>query len=100
MRKHFYLITEHEREERVGGVSIYDSPMRDALKDEEGRITVFDKENGEFNDVGKKVGLGYHDFDDEADYEARVGDVLVEKIQEVDRKWAERAGVAEEVYDQ
>ena len=100
MRKHFYLITEHENEDRVGGVSVYDSPMRDALKDQEGRITVFDKENGEFNDVGKKVGLGYHDFDDEADYEARVGDVLVEKIQEVDRKWAERANVAEEVYDQ
>ena len=100
MRKHFYLITKHEREDAVGGVSIYDSPMHDALKNEEGRITFFDKENGEFNDVGKNVGLGYHDFDDEADYEARVGDVLVEKIQEVDRKWAESAGVADEVYDE
>ena len=99
MRKHFYLVTEHEDETRQGGVSVYDSRRPKPLKNNEGGITVLDEETEGFRDVGRMVGLGYYDFDSEVDYEDRVAEVMKAKIREVDREWAEKAGVVDTVYD-
>lgn len=94
VRKHMYLITEHENEDRVGGVSFMDSRMSRPLKNEEGPISVFDEEQGAFREVGKKVGLGYHDFESEEAYEDNdhVVDVMKDKLAEIDARWLEKAG--------
>lgn len=100
MRKHLYLVTEHEDDDRVGGVSVYDSPMSRSRKNKEEPITVLDDEKEDFRDVGKKVYLGYHDFENEAEYNDNefVADVMQAKIRSVDRQWAEKADVAEVAY--
>ena len=101
MRKYLYLITEHEDDERVGGVSIMNSPMSRPNKNEEAPIRVLDDEAEGFEIVGKNVGLGYYDFKGEAEYENDdlVAEVMQQKIRSVDREWAEKAGVVEVVYD-
>ena len=101
MRKYFYLITEHEDEDRVGGVSVYDSPLSRATKNNEAGICVLDEEEQDFRDIGKQVGLGYHDFEDEDEYNDNelLADVMQAKIRSVDRKWARKAGVEEVAYD-
>ena len=97
-RKHMYLVTEHERDDHVGGVKIFESPLSKPLKNEEGPITVLDEDRKDFKDIGKQVHLGYADFEDEDEFEETAADVLKAKIRSVDRKWAEKAGVVEEVY--
>ena len=99
-RKHFYLITEHKHDDRVGCVSVSDTRRTRPTKNEEGPITVLDEECKDFRDVGKQVGLGYHDFADPSEYEDNdlVADIMQAKIRSVDRKWAEKAGV-EHVYE-
>ena len=99
MRKHFFLVTEHEDGEKVGCVHVYDSPKQQPLKGDEGTITVLDDETEGFRDVGKQVKLGYHDFEDEGDFEARAAEVMQSKIREVDREWAVKAGVEDIAYD-
>ena len=100
MRKHFYLITEHEKEDRIGGVIIYDTQSPTPNKNEEAPIRVLDDEKEGFVIIGKKVGLGYHDFESEESYEnvELVSEVMKDKIKSVDRKWAEKAGIAKEIY--
>jgi len=93
MRKHFYLVTEHEKEDRVGTAQIYESRRPQPLKNEERPITVIDEDKQGSKQVGKMVGLGYADFSSEDDFEQRVGDVLQKRVQEVDDKWQEKAGV-------
>jgi len=98
-RKHFYLITEHEDEERVGDVSILGMQLSQPLKNEEGPVTVRDEQERDFVDVGKQVHLGYYDFADGAyEDDSQVAEVMQEKIREVDAKWAKKAGVYETVY--
>lgn len=94
VRKHLYLITDHEDEDRVGGVSFMDSQMSRPLKNEEGPITVLDEDKEGFREVGKKVGMGYHDFESEAAYEDndRVAAVIKEKLAEIDETWIQKAG--------
>ena len=101
MRKHFYLITEHDEEDRVGGVSVMDSRMSRPTKDNEAPIRVLDDEQEGFVVVGKQVGLGYYDFDGAAEYEnnERFAEVAQEKVRSVDREWAKKAGIASSVYD-
>jgi len=98
VRKHLYLVTEHKEEDRIGGVSVFDSRMTRPLKNEEGPITVLDDDKEDFSDVGKKVGLGYHDFESEEAFEEQAAEVMQKKIREVDRKWAEKAGVEDIAY--
>jgi hypothetical protein len=93
MRKHFYLITEHEDEEKVGRFLISETRYSKAPKNEEAPITVLDKDAGDFREIGQKVHLGYADFDDEDDYKENVGEVCRTKTREVDAKWREKAGV-------
>ncbi|EMA31706.1 hypothetical protein [Halobiforma nitratireducens] len=80
MRKYLYLVTEHPNEDRVGNIIVTDSPkMTSAEKNKEG---VCQKRDLETNETWQfhEVGLGYHDFEDEADYEERIGDVLDEEV--------------------
>jgi len=93
MRKYLYLITEHEEEERVGLCNVTDRPFTDAEKNSEGTLSVFNRETGDFRDVGKLVGLGYADFDSESTYESEIGDVIDRKLSEVDEGWLEKAGL-------
>lgn len=95
MRKHLYLITEHENEDRVGGVAIYDTRFSTPTKNEEGPITVLDEEIEGFREVGKKVGLGYHDFESEEEAEDNEvwKQVIDAKLAEIDARWLEKAGI-------
>jgi hypothetical protein len=99
-RKYFYLVTEHEESERVGGVSVMDSPMSRPTKNNEAPIRTLNDEKEDFIVVGKKVGLGYHDFESEGEYEERAADVMQSKIRDVDYEWAEKAGIADLVYEE
>jgi hypothetical protein len=92
MRKHFYLITEHDDADRVGGIMIMDRRHSRAEKNNPGPLQAFDEEKGEFYTKGQAVGLGYHDFEDEADYEARVNDVIHRKLGVVDEEYLKQAG--------
>jgi hypothetical protein len=90
-----YLVTEHEDEEQVGGVSVMDSRMSRPLKNEEGLIRVLDDDKEGFRVVGKKVGMGYHDFESEEAYEDndRCVEVMKQKLAEIDEKWLRKAGL-------
>jgi hypothetical protein len=98
-RKYFYLTTEHEQGDRIGEISVIDSRASQPTKNAEAPIRVFDKEQKDFVTVGKHVGLGYHDFESEDEYERRAVDVMRTKIRDVDREWAEKAGIEDEIYD-
>lgn len=92
MRKHFYLVIEHETDDYVGGIQIQDRRSDRAFKDQPGPMMVLDEEAEDFRTVGRKVGLGYHDFENEDDYQARLNDVIEQKLGEIDAKWLEQAG--------
>jgi hypothetical protein len=102
MRKHFYLITEHETDGHVGGVITTDSRKSRPNKNEEAPITVLDEDTESFREVGKQVGLGYHDFESEAKYDDNkfLASVMHAKIRSVDRHWAAKAGVEDTAYEQ
>ena len=99
MRKHLYLVTEHEDDRIHGSVQSTDMRLDYPNKNKEGDYTVFNEDDGEFRTVGKKVGLGYHDFESRDDFEDRAAEVMQAKVREVDRRWAEKAGIAETVYE-
>ena len=92
MRKHFYLITEHEDDERVGLIGIADKQYSRVRKNEESPIHVLDEDEAEIRTVGKRVGMGYVDFEDEDDYDDRIGEVTRRKLGEIDEEWLEKAG--------
>lgn len=92
MRKHLYLVIEHEKDDYVGAIQISESRHSRALKNEPGPMMVLDDEKEDFRTVGRKVGLGYHDFDGEDDYEARIDDVVQLKLGEIDTEYLEAAG--------
>ena len=95
MRKHLYLITEHDKEGRVGCVKMSDKRMSRPTKNEEGPIHKLDKAEKDFKIVGKQVGLGYYDFESQAQYDDNefVADVMQDKLGEIDDEWLEKAGV-------
>jgi len=95
VRKHFYLITDHENEDRIGGVSVMDSRLSRPEKNTEGPITVLDEEQKDFRRVGSQVGLGYHDFVSESAYDnnEHVSDVMKRKLDDIDEKWLHKAGL-------
>jgi len=97
MRKHLYLITEHEKQDRVGQIEFSDKRFERANKNEEGPIHKFDKEAQDFITVGKHVGLGYVDFDEEFDDDEAL-DAMHRKLSEVDSEWLEKAGLDVEEY--
>lgn len=93
MRKHLALIIEHDDPERVGLIASYDSRPSRLIKNEPAPIQIRDDEKRGFATVGKKVGLGYVDFDDEDDYEENFGDAVKRKLTEIDAKWLDKAGM-------
>jgi len=97
MRKHLALIIEHDDPERVGLIVSYDSRPSRLIKDEPSPIQIFDEDKKGFATVGKKVGLGYVDFEDENDYEKNFGDEAKRKLAEIDAKWVDKAGLDVEV---
>ena len=96
MRKHLYLITDHPDDDYVGNVEMTTHRHERVTKNEEGPIDRRNMETGELTQYSC-VGLGYHDFDDEDDYHENAGDVVQEKLAEIDAKWHEKAGVEPEV---
>ena len=100
VRKHLYLVTEHDEEGRIGGVKITDQRLASGEKNKETPITALDENEGGFVHVGKQVHLGYLDFEGEDEYkDADFADVLQRKAREVDRHWVKKAGIEGVVYD-
>jgi hypothetical protein len=97
MRKHLYLVTEHDKDDRVGGVKVMDQRMSRPEKNNEGPIQKFDKEAGDFYTAGKMVSLGYVDFEDEQDYEENFSEAVKRKLAEIDERWCDKAGLDVEV---
>jgi hypothetical protein len=93
MRKHLALIIEHDDPERVGLIATYDSRPSRLIKNEPSPIQVLDEDKQGFATVGKKVGLGYVDFEGEDDYEENVFDEAERKLADIDAKWLDKAGV-------
>lgn len=92
MRKHFYLITEHDDTERVSQVEITDTRLDTAEKNTETAIQTINKQTG-FATKGTRVGMGYADFVDEDEYKNEVGDVIHQKLVEIDAMHLEKAGL-------
>lgn len=93
MRRYLYLITEHPDEDRVGKIIVANSPrMTSAEKNKEG---VCQKRDLETEDTWRfhEVGLGYADFEDEADYEERASNVIDQKLREIDAEYLEKAEI-------
>jgi hypothetical protein len=97
MRKHLALIIEHDDPERVGLIASYDSRPSRLIKNKPSPIQIFDEDEGVFDTVGKKVGLGYADFEDEDDLQENFGDEVKRKLTEIDAKWVDKAGLDVEV---
>lgn len=100
MRKYLYLITEHDDPGMVGLVKLTGSPIAHAKKNEERVIQTLNIEELEQGNVDRGtyqcVGLGYADFEDEADYEERIEEVVKRKLTEIDGTHLEKAGVSPE----
>jgi len=93
MRKYLAPITEHDDSEIVGKVKATDRPLMTVEKNVESRIERFNEQRQEFETVGRQVGLGYHDFEDETDYEERFTEVVDRKLAEIDAEHLEKAGI-------
>lgn len=93
MRKHLYLITEHDNVEMVGQMKFTDNQLARPEKNEEGPIQVYDKEG--FSKIGQQVYLGYYDFEDTeaAQDPDRVREVMHTKLAEIDVDHVEKAGL-------
>jgi hypothetical protein len=93
MRKHLYLITEHRDDEKQGQVFAASRRRSRSKKNEERPIQTFDKEAGDFIEIGQQVHLGYVDFEDEADFEEHGFGAIQRKLSEIDACWLEKAGL-------
>ena len=87
-----YLVTDHPNEELVGHVEFRDKPYVMGEKNAETTVRMRNTETGNGH-TQRVVGLGYEDFEDEADYDARSGHVVHQKIAEIDRDHIETAGL-------
>lgn len=91
-RKHLYLITEAEDEDKVGCIKITDSRLSRAEKNRETPYHKLDEDAGDFYIAGKQVSMGYVDFDDEDDFEENIETELKRKMSEIDGRHLEKAG--------
>jgi len=100
MRKYLSLITEHPDESNVGRIESADKPLVSVEKNEECPVQRREVDGEELGDAWteKHVGLGYVDFEDEEDYEENFADVAIRKLNEIDEKHIEKAGLREVVY--
>jgi len=101
MTVHYYLITENEDEVFLGSVDAQDSLKPNSCKNEERRIMkasddadgLLQVDSEKMVEIGKEVYLGSHDYvSKEERHEIRF-EVMEEKINNVDEKWPEKAGL-------
>lgn len=95
MRKHLYLITEHDHnDDLVGSVEFAETRLDSAEKNVETPMHVFDKETGDFATVGKRVGLGYVDIAGDGELTGEEAAAVAQsKLAEIDERHLEKAGV-------
>jgi hypothetical protein len=92
MRKHLHLITNHPDEDYIGLVEFRDHPVPTVEKNKEGVVKKRNIETGEGYAI-RAVGMGYVDFEDEADYEENALPAIKEKLAEIDVEHLENAGL-------
>lgn len=98
MRRHFYLVVEAPNEDVVGGVDIREQRYEAAKKNEQRTIHKRDLDtNEQFTET--VVSLGYHDFEDEDDYQDRNWLVTLEKLSEIDETHLQDADVEPEMVE-
>jgi hypothetical protein len=83
MRRYFAKVTDSDGHPDLNEnhVEIRDSPFVGISKGDEGIMQLRDIETQEVYGV-KVIALGYHDFEDEEDYEERLSEVVAEKLDE------------------
>lgn len=92
-RKYLFLVIEAPDEDMVGRTRIdHKQPMTSAEKNTVGVREKRDMNTGE-TWTEREVGLGYADFDSEADYKENIADVVHEKLNEIDAEHIEAAGL-------
>lgn len=105
MRKYIYLITEDpRRQDMVGLLEITDNLKTPSSKNEETahRMADWSGEGAPTDDdrwTRRLVSVGHADFEDEDDYADRIESVVRGKLDEIDDRHIEKAGIAEEVSD-
>lgn len=92
MRRYLFLITDHPNDDLVGTVESTDTPYARVEKNAEGVVDMRDMDTDE-TWTERMVGLGYHDFESEDDYEERFVDVAQEKLAEIDEDHLQNAGL-------
>ena len=95
MQKNLHLITEHESEDAVGRVHITKS--KHTAKNEEGPMQVY--RDGDFKTIGKLVGMGHVDYVDEDDLEERIPDLIKTRLEDLDERWLQKAGIENQTQD-
>jgi len=94
VRKHLSLITEHPDEEKVGNVEASERQKDRVTKNSEGVVDYRNVKTGKAWEE-MHVGLGYHDFESEQEYNdnERFVEVVSEKLAQIDDEHLEKAGL-------
>ena len=92
MRKHFYLITEHPDDDRVGQVQTTDKRFETAEKNVE---TVHQKRNMETGEEYEEslVYCGYMVYDSARQYQLKAMEDTIAKLREIDESHLDAAGL-------
>lgn len=101
MRRHLYLVVDHDKNPgRIGGVKFTDTRIKGVTKNERSARPAGDPVND--SDEKVLVGLGYHDFEDEQDFEENAHLVARKKLADIDEKHIMGAGLVpdEVVFDE
>lgn len=96
MRKHLKLITDDEREDEVIGNTVFTDSQSPTVEKNVERVQFMrDWSDGNPGETWDRwvVGMGYVDFDDEDDYEARAADEMQRKLGEIDDEHLRKAGI-------
>lgn len=101
LRKWLYLIIDHPKKpELEGKLEITDKrKTTTAAKNEQGVCQKRNTETGEEWEY-TLVGLGYEDFDDEEDYKDRAEEAINTKLDEIDDRHLEDAGLVSDEEDE
>ena len=96
-RQYLYLITDHPDREHIGRVEFAPTAHTNGEKNEERTIHIRNLKTGDSYEY-QCVGMGFHDFETEAasnDPDVAL-EVIQEKMDDLDEKWLEKAGVDDE----
>lgn len=93
VRKYMYLITASEKDpDDVGKVEVSSKPRHGAEKNVERTNSMLVVDSGERYDVSI-VGLGYYDFENDAAYREHGGEIVRQKLLEIDDQYLETVGI-------